>query len=174
MRKAYQIILLSVFLTALSLVLFVAIISFLPNFFIADSKYQKILAESQTKEVMIKQSKEGEMKKIVSDTNAKLLLLHATSTPSAPKLFREILESRPSGVFITSFSYDFIAKKGSAAFPGITVSGTAENRSELLSFVESLNKNKSFSSVDLPISNLISDTNVSYTLNITVAPLNTK
>jgi len=174
MRKAYQMILRSVFLAALSFVLLIAIISFLPNFFIADSKYQKILAESQTKEAVIKQSKEGEMKKLVSDTNAKLLLLHATSTPSAPKLFREILESRPAGVYITSFSYDIIPKKGSATSPGITISGTAEDRTELLSFVESLNKDKSFSSVDLPISNLISDTNVPYTINIIVVPLNTK
>ncbi len=169
-RETYRFLVLSMYLIVLSLVLLVAILSFLPSFFITDSKYQKILAESQTKEAIIKQSQEQEIKKIITDTNAKIVLLKSTTTPSSSNLFYKILESRPVGVYITNFSYD-TTKKGNSSFSSITMQGTAENRTKLLSFVEVLSKENSFSSVDLPISNLISDTNVSYTLNIAVAPL---
>lgn len=175
-RKDYRLAVLSVCFSSAFFVLAVAVLSFSPIFFVADSKYQEILAESRTKEVLMKQFQEQEMRKIVAGTNAKIILLKATSTPSAPQLFRKILDVRPVGVSITGFSYDTASspgKKVNSSFV-IALQGMAESRTALLSFVDALNKEKSFSSVDLPLSNLISDADVSYSLNIMVAPVNAK
>ncbi|MCX6739103.1 MAG: PilN domain-containing protein [Candidatus Parcubacteria bacterium] len=174
-KKEYHLLVLSVWLPAIFIILTVAIFSFLPSFFLSRLQYQKIFAESQTKEVITKQSQVLEMKRSANDANMKisLLLKNSTSTQSAQPLLREIMESRPSGVYITSFSFDRNAgvrppKDKKTVPPSIVIQGRADSRAGLLSFVDALNKKKEFSSVDLPLSNLISDTNLFYTLNITV------
>ncbi|MCX6736376.1 MAG: PilN domain-containing protein [Candidatus Parcubacteria bacterium] len=174
-RKEYHLLVLSVWLPVIFIILIVAISSFLPSFFLSRLQYQKVLAESQTKEVITKQSQVLEMKRNAKEANTKiaLLLKNSTSTESVLSLFREIVESRPGGVYITNFSFDRNAgirppKGKKTASPSILVQGRADNRAELLSFVDALNKKKDFSSVDLPLSNLISSTNLSYTLNIAV------
>jgi Tfp pilus assembly protein PilN len=175
-RTEYHLLVASVCLPALSAVLLIAILSFLPTFFLSTTKHQSLFAESQSKEAITKQSQEQEMKKLVSDANAKISLLkQATTTRSAQDLFHKIFESRPSGVYITNFSYnnnskDSSAKRVSGASIVISVQGKADDRADLLSFVDVLNKTKSFSSVELPISNLVSGTNLSYSLNIVVSP----
>ncbi|MFA5831540.1 MAG: hypothetical protein WC878_06970 [Candidatus Paceibacterota bacterium] len=173
-RKEYHLLVFSMCVPTLFFVLLIAILSFLPSFFLTTTNYRTLYAESQSTEVVTKQSQEQEMKKTVSDTNAKIALLKKQDTAGDVQgLFREILESRPYGVYITSFSYGAAAavreKQSADTSPNIIVRGKAENRADLLSFADVLRKKKSFSSVDLPISSLISGTNLSYVLNIVVA-----
>ncbi len=174
-RKEYHLLVLSVWLPVIFIILGIAIFSFLPSFFLSGQQYGKIFAESQTKEIMTKQSQALEMKRNVNDANMKiaLLLKNSTSTESVRSLFDEIVENRPAGVYITGFSFDRNAgvrppKGKKTAPPSIVLQGRADDRAALLSFVDILNKKKEFSSVDLPLSNLISGTNLPYTLNITV------
>jgi hypothetical protein len=174
-RKEYHLLVFSLCIPALFVILLIAIASFLPSFFLTSSNYQTLFAESQSTEVVTKQSQEQEMKKIVSDTNAKIALLKKKDTEGSVRdIFREILESRPSGVYITSFSYSAEpsarGKQTEGVSPSVVVQGKAENRAGLLSFVDILKRKKGFSSVDLPISSLISGTNLSYTLNIAITP----
>ena len=176
LRERYHFLVLSVCLPALSVILLAAILSFLPTFFLADSNYRSILTESQSKAAVSKQSEEQGMKKVVSDANAKIDLLKMTDDArNAEYFFQEILKSRPSGVYITNFSYDGNLKTSDSKYgTGIIVQGNADNRTGLLAFVDALKSKKDFSTVDLPISSLITDTNLSYSLNIAVASLSAK
>lgn len=172
-REGYHLLVLSVCLPTAAIILLLTLASFLPTFFLTISAYQKIFAESQSSEVITKKSQEMEMKKIVNETNTKIsLLTDLVPDKSAQGFFREIIESRPLGVYITSYTYDntSASSKRAGNSARIVIQGRAENRAALLSFVDTLNKKKSFSSVELPLSSLISGTNLSYSINITLAP----
>lgn len=77
-------------------------------------------------------------------------------------IFNEILESRVSNIKITSISYD----DGGVNGKKIGVSGTAHSREALLLFRRSLEYNKAFKSVDLPIENFVKGADIQFSLNI--------
>jgi len=177
-KKEYLLRVLSVCLIMLSLVLCIAIASFSPVYFSVITKYQELTAESQSSTAINQKSKTDEMKALVKNTNAKVTaLLKTKPSASAQGLFAEVLASRTPDVHISGFTYENTVSKTEmpvkmpAETARVTLSGKADTRQGLLTFADALRQKKFFIYVDLPISYLISDTDMDYVIKVYVDPL---
>jgi len=176
-KKEYLLRVLSVSLVMFSLVLCIAIASFSPVYFSIAGRYREITAESQSTTALNEKSKTDEMKALVKNTNAKVnALLKTKPSASVQGLFEEVLAARTHDVYVSGLTYESILSKSDmptkmpAQTARITLSGKSDTRQALLTFADALRQKKFFIYVDLPISYLISDTNVDYVIKIYVDP----
>lgn len=86
-----------------------------------------------------------------------------TATPILSRLIDELTSSRIAGITITNIR--LIAGKGSSY--AVTVMGQAQSRSELLVFNEALKQHANFSGINLPIDELIKNTDIPYHITFT-------
>jgi hypothetical protein len=180
-RKEYKLRVFTVCLAMLSLVLMALVFSFLPTYLFTLSRYGAFLAESQSDETQSRISQVKEMETTVLDTNKKIDLLRSgASAPHVKDIFLEILESKTIGVAITGLSYDAggaVSKRGkeeTITSPTIGIQGRSSDRAELLAFKGALAQKKEFGLVDLPIASLVKDTDLSFSINISMLPQKTK
>ncbi len=94
-------------------------------------------------------------------SQAKLLMLYASTTPLTT-YDAKIIELAGSGVTVASIEY-----VRSEATVAIKVTGVARSRSELARFRDDLEADALFESVILPISSLIKDRELDFTMNVT-------
>lgn len=175
-RAEYRKLVLSVFLPMLAFVLFIAVVTLVPSVILSYTHYSAMLSESKSDEVLVKKTQELEMKNAVTDANSKILMLRGTEKARSVSLyFDRILADLPKGVHITGLLYDKnipsnrrnpVAEKSTGL---ITVSGHAHKRADLLAFKSELEKEKSFSKIDLPVASLVSESDLTYNITITVA-----
>lgn len=177
-RKEYRLRVAVVSFAILSLALVLAVFSFLPTYLFTLSRYQAFLTESQSDETQSRISQVKGMEATVRNVNSKIdLLKSAANTPMVKDIFLEILESKTSGITITELSYDFggvTSKKGkeTAVSPSnISVTGMSSDRAALLAFKDALSQKKEFKTVDLPISSLVKDTDLSFSINLAMSPI---
>lgn len=180
-RKEYTLRVFTVCLAMLSLVLMAMVFSFLPTYLFTLSRYEAFWAESQSDETQSRISQVKEMETTVLDTNKKIDLLRSGASARHVKdIFLEILESKTIGVAITGLSYDAggaVSKKGKEEIitpPTIGIQGRSSDRAELLAFKDALAQKKEFGLVDLPIASLVKDTDLSFSINISMVPEKTK
>lgn len=183
-RKEYYLRVLTMCLAMLAFVCIAAIISFLPTYLFILSRHGAFLAESRSDETQSRISRVKEMETIVRDTNKKIdLLKNGALSLRVGDIFLNILASKVPGVVITGLSYDsggVASKKGkdqTVSSPSVGIQGKSSDRTALLAFKDTLAREKEFGSVDLPISSLIKDTDLSFSINITIisgAPGKTK
>lgn len=175
-RKEYRLRVLVVTLAMLSSVLAASVLSFLPTYLFTISRYGSFLSELQSDETQGRISQVKEMEMTVRETNKKVDLLKiGESVPHVGSILLGILENKPRGVTITAFSYSFgesIIKKGkeSTTPTVIGITGKSVNRASLLAFKDALAQKKQFTTVDLPISSLVKDTDLSFSISISMAP----
>lgn len=183
-RKEYRLRVFAVCLGMLFLALAAAVFSFLPTYLFTLFRYESFLTESESDETQSRISQAKEKETTVRDTNKKIdLLKSGASSPHVKDIFLEILESKTAGVAITGLSYDHggvLSKKGkdeAVSPPTIGIQGKSSDRTALLAFRDALAQKKEFNSVDLPISSLVKDTELSFSINISMtsgAPAKTK
>lgn len=97
---------------------------------------------------------------INANTLAKMLLERAT-TSSPSEVINTLTTIAGTKVPLTNFLFSNVATVGK-----ITVSGVAATRQDLAVFRDAVSKDERFSTVDLPISNLIKDKDLLFTMNI--------
>lgn len=100
----------------------------------------------------------------ITQTNRTLAVMNTLLYPEAAPLFQDILSRQPAGVHLTGFSYT-LADDGTAS---IVASGNALTRNILVSFEKSLEKSSLFASVNLPVSNLAKDTDIPFSITLSV------
>lgn len=176
-RKEYHLRVLTVCFATLSLVLLVLVASFLPTYLYTLSRYEAFLTESESDETQSRISQMKEMETTVGDTNKKIEALKGgAATMRVKDVVFEILESKSHGLVVTAISYDFggnVSKKGKEDIINpatININGKASDRATLLAFKDALSQKKEFGTIDLPISNLVKDTDISFSINLSVAP----
>lgn len=175
-RKEYHLRVFVVCLAALSFVFAAMVFSFVPLYIFTLSRYGEFLIESQSDEIQTRIFQVKEMELAVRDTNKKIDLLQGgTQTPRVKDVFLNILESKTAGISITGLSYDsggVVGKKGKEETVSpitILIQGNSSDRSTLLAFKDALLQKKEFASVNLPISNLVKDTDLSFSINVIMA-----
>ncbi|OGG47469.1 hypothetical protein A2671_00755 [Candidatus Kaiserbacteria bacterium RIFCSPHIGHO2_01_FULL_49_13] len=80
-------------------------------------------------------------------------------TIDTPEFIDGIIAARPSGVTLTG-----VVLSQSGAVGKITLEGFAARRTDLATFVETLQNTKHFTSVDFPISNLADSENLTFSI----------
>ena len=95
------------------------------------------------------------------------VLTTLASTPSASTILRTVLAVPRPGITLSGFSYTPSAKKVPST---LSISGTATTRDSLRSYQLVLQGTPSVLSAALPVSAYAKDTNIMFTITLTLAP----
>ncbi len=101
----------------------------------------------------------------IEDIDTKLTLVEKLQTGSfvvSEKVIQEIINSKVFDIKITRIFYESDGATGKK----IGIDGTASSRERLLLFREALEENPAFKNVDLPISNFVKGSDISFHLNL--------
>lgn len=99
----------------------------------------------------------------LANTQAKILVGEGSTTPFS-QYISDIESTAGRDVQVSQLTFERSGAKGT-----ISVSGVAKTRQSLAHFSDTLALNKAFSEVNLPISNLIKDKDLVFSMNITLA-----
>ncbi len=104
---------------------------------------------------------------VLAQSDQKIAILAAKYTsPALTDLMSSIIQKKPAGVILEGIRYERAQNKGET----LVLSGTSATRDALVLFQEALRKEPRIANVQLPISDLASSANISFTLTATLAP----
>jgi len=107
----------------------------------------------------------GGYTKIISDTKRQMeALAQEERDVTIGAMFQSVLQNKNQGIALTRFSY----KQRDDV---LSVSGVANTRQSLLSFEEALAQSDQFTNVNLPVSSLANQTNISFSLDLKLADM---
>jgi len=137
------------------------------------SSYVLLTSNLQSKELSLARSESGTTTdteafsaRIASLTSSMSLLTALKNAPSASVAMRELLAIPQEGIAISSIAYTLTAGKPRS----VILTGTAETRDALRAYHLALQKSSLIRSADLPVSFYAKDSDISFTMNITLAP----
>lgn len=152
----------SSFLLFFFFVVLLFLICFLtPSYFFAKYK-EKVVSDQLNSMISISSDSKDTSLSTIKDTNAIIAVLSATDTLPIKKsdLIKKVINNKGSGISLRLFSFSNI-NAGSA---NMTIAGVTNTRDDLINFEKILQKDGSFSSVNLPISNIIKDVKSDFTM----------
>ncbi len=137
------------------------VISLLPPYFLIQSQARAAREQMALVEQSIAAKSDEATNPVLADARRKLTGLSA-AVERAPihSFFETILSLRIAPVHITGLSYETNAAGGA-----IHVLGVADAREPLTRFVKILAREGSFSAVDLPVSNLAENADISFSVS---------
>lgn len=153
-------------LLMLALVLFIAVALLVPSYLLASHKRDLVQNEfSKSNDQGASAQEMKNLKDTVTQTEAVVALLGANGQRLAVSddIMRKISGYGANGITITGIYYD--AKDVTQT---ISLRGSASTRQNLTDFADILKKDRTFSNVSLPISDLVRDKNISFTIMIKV------
>ncbi len=159
----------TVALLALGIALLSSLLLLTPSYYLARVS-ENILSARQVEQ---KNHEVGTLQKSESDAVAEInnrLKVFAEKAPESPlvSIFLDgVLKQKTSNIHITDMTFTRANMKTNEA--SVEIKGTAIDRTALLDFGDRLRSAKGFSSVVLPISNFIKDSEVPFTITATLA-----
>lgn len=165
LRKEYLIRLVSTYFFLFGILFFLATILLLPTYIISSSK------ESFLENEFLLLKKENpnlslsELENIIFDINTKLGVLDTESKNILPtKIVSDFLSIQKQNIEINKIFYI----KDDKDIKSIEINGVAKDRSSLSAFKSNLEKSGLYENVDLPISNLLGKTDISFNIKMSV------
>jgi Tfp pilus assembly protein PilN len=144
----------------------IAGILLLPSFILSSYKYNSAVKQLNVEKKKISDSSDGiDPIKTAKNVNAQLVVLGQKGylTPLSYDVFTVIVGYKPKGVKINSIFYDRMEEEGT-----VSVNGVSKDRKTLLSFLQSLEQEEMFSSVELPISSFVEGQDINFSIRITI------
>lgn len=157
--KQYRLRLLIVSMLLLCVVLLISIGLLLPSHIILTIEKRALLEEKRGQDTMIK----TEGSKDLQNTLAGIKDMLDMVAPDRSAVFESLkvmMSNRPPGVTFSSISYE----RGVNGPSSMTVGGNAITRTALLEFSKSLEKQKIWSDISLPIANLAKESKLTFSL----------
>lgn len=178
LRREYRLRLAVVVLIVLLVILFIANIAVVSSFIMSSVKLS--VTKEQKEEIQNSESgkKRRELTRLAQEVNYQADFLHEGNKARSPSSAAQtILENLGEYITLSAILYkaeggavgdqeDEEAKK-SATFQ---VRGVATNRTQLVEFRDRLQASSVFTNVVLPVSNLVSDENIEFTVELAVRP----
>lgn len=154
-----------VFIVMLAASIFVAAVALVPAYLLSRVKESSVEAKIalQSSEPMPDFDKETLAE--VNDLDAKLSLIEKTGSNRylvSEEVISEIVKNKMPDIKLTEIIYSDDPTTGKV----IEIRGTAESRERLLLFKRTLEENKKFKTVDLPISNFVKGEDISFFMTI--------
>jgi hypothetical protein len=144
----------------------VAVVCIMPAFFL--SQVKKNLSLLKFDEVTSqKPSSPEEILGLQKDLDKKLKLIEKSETNHylvSENVINQILKHKTDSIKISSINYNNDTKGKT-----INISGVATSRDILLAFKKTVEEDPAFKKVDLPISNFVKGSNISFSMTITPA-----
>ncbi len=106
------------------------------------------------------------VKQNLTTLNNKSLLIATSSPVVYTDVLEKIIKAKSAGIIVDSFAIDYVGNK---KLPIGNISGFATDRQSLVNFVEALKKDKTFSSVDYPVSNIIGGNDNRFNVSLEMA-----
>lgn len=136
-----------------------------PSWLVSYQKEKEVLAETEN----LNQNKSGpdadSTASIIALTNLKLNIINTVlKYPEAALFLETIIKSKTPGVSLYQFIYTSTGGSGA----NISVSGLSLNRQDLVLFAKNLSDSAKFRTVDLPVSNLTKDKDLSFSINLDI------
>ncbi len=141
------------------------LILLLPSWLISINKEQNAVLETNNANESQLSKDASPVSLIITATNQRLTAIDKTlQYPEFFPILNTILDNKTSSIRLTQFLY---TPKDSANAT-LSLGGVSTTREALVSFVKALQTSGAFATVDLPISNLAKDTNISFLVNLTI------
>ncbi len=164
LKKEYRIRVFILALLFMSLGVWIGIVTLFPSYVISVTQEKRALAEAGTVEQTARSaSTTAAIAQIGAANSAVTTLQKSQDTLMISSIIEDISSRRVPGVTIT----DFEISRSGAAGTVIVIQGKAASRDALVSFKNNLASDSRFSKVDLPVGDLASDTNISFSISIT-------
>lgn len=145
----------------------IGVLSLIPSYVISGTKEKEALKNVEALEKSRQARGLDQIEKDLIETQAltKILTIDKTN-PVFSDIIQLVTKPRPPGITIFSFDVSSIATKSTTSV-SIIIQGKASTRDVLIDFKQKLEKNKDFSSIELPISDLAKGKNISFALRFT-------
>lgn len=162
MRKVYHERLAQFVLELILVLVILSLVMLMPTVLTLKSRQETVAHSVGVAEARPVSKEAIDIGKQITSTNSLLKLINVTSTTTPySKIVDAVLADKTAAITLTHFDW-----KSSGA--SVNLAGIAPSRSALLEFVRSLESDPLFPKVDSPISNLIENSNINFTLNLTV------
>jgi Tfp pilus assembly protein PilN len=167
LRKEYRLRFWVLALFLVFMIFFIANVLLVPSLVLSSVKY----SITQDKIQKLKESNAGKQKvqleATVKQTNdqVRILSLKSANTIDLQTIVGAITKSAGGNIKLLGILYQQ-KDKGDV----FDIEGIAKNRQDLIAYRDGLQNMKEFSSVVLPVSDLVADQNISFTMKITVVP----
>ena len=123
------------------------------------------------KKAVLEKRETGELKQslvmTITDINTRLSAFDGTSlsSPIIASFVDPIMKAKVASVYLTNLAYTADPNTTTAR---IVLSGVSTSRESILSFADNLRKTPGISAVDVPITNFIKESNMPFTITLTV------
>ena len=164
LKTEYRIRFFIVFLFFVSLTILISSVFLFPSYLISSIAEKTTGAQAQ-----IAESNIGTDTSVIAAnlTSAQSLVTSISSSalPPLSSVVLRISSMKPRGVSITSFRVEYAGTASSS----VSIEGTAATRNDLVAFRQILEGDKSFTDVQVPISDLAPSSNIQFSMQMSVA-----
>lgn len=135
-----------------------ALVLMFPSYLVLSLEEKEVKSDLEKIDQRIKGQELSLNESRLKDLESKRAFLGAMETASTTaNLIKEILNARKPGIKITNINY---------AEGGFSLQGVAERRTNLLEFIKALKSLPTYKEVNAPLSNLLSEKNVNFSLTL--------
>lgn len=149
----------------LSIAVFIAVLSLLPAYFFSNSKNSVANKKLEIQKNDPMPLFDQETSTVVQDINTKIIVIENAEKNKfsiTEKVINAIFLKKNANIKITQISYE----RGALGAKKVSIVGVAPSREALVSFRRALEGSTAFKSVELPISNLVKDSNIQFFINL--------
>lgn len=153
------------FFMVLGFSIVIASVAIMPSYFLSLAKKNIISTLLEGQESKPLPSNDQETLATINDLKNKLRIIESTQKNKysiSERVINEILINKMPDIKINDISYESISPEGKI----ISIKGTAASRERLLLFRRALEDDAAFKKVNLPISNFIKGSNISFSLSL--------
>jgi hypothetical protein len=142
----------------------IATISIFPSMLLSSSKTQEVEKQIEVARSSPILKEEADLNSRLTETNLKLsALMPIEDSISVDDLINRVIQKKSDGIRLSGFFYRHASSKTSSGF---SISGVAEDRESLSTFVKNLQGEALFTKVDLPVSNFTKDKDATFSIQI--------
>lgn len=147
-----------------SMVAVFGVLLLLPAWFVADIQEQTVKKRIEILQNTVAKKQDAALSVLLDTTKSDIkLLMNGEDFLSFRTIMETILDNRTAGVSLHSFSFLRISAEGAV---GVVLKGVYRDRDALVNFRKSLEREKMFTRVDFPISNLAKGKNADFSIEL--------
>lgn len=163
-RKEYRIRVAVVASLLISVLVFIAGVLLVPSYILSSFKFNSSSSQLEVEKKKISDATEGvDPIRIAKEVNEKLVVLEREGSllPLSYDVATVVVGHKPSRVKINSIYYDRDMEEGR-----VNIKGLSKDRETLLVFLQSLEAEEIFTSVELPISSFVEGQDIEFTIRV--------
>ncbi|KKT62299.1 MAG: hypothetical protein UX24_C0014G0007 [Candidatus Giovannonibacteria bacterium GW2011_GWB1_45_9b] len=149
---------------SISAVLLLSMLLMAPAYFFLYQERASVISEENLLRASSPVEKMNEIADKIKKTNSRLSVIESlANNRSVPEDLKKIIDLIPPGVSVNGISF---ARQNVSEQGRVSLSGKANTREDLASFIGILNDSDIFSKVDSPVSNILKKNNIDFLIKL--------